>query len=84
MVTFVTIYADLNLQFKDWLASFTGHHWVTKSYLTVIVFVLFYILLSSVKRSPSSEDTKKALAVLQIITILGFISILGFYVYEFL
>ncbi len=83
-VTVVTIYSELYTQFKNWLASFTGHHWVTKSYMSLIVFALFYILLFSVKQSVSSQDTRKALVIMQVVTILGFISILGFYVYEFL
>ncbi|MEK9175001.1 MAG: hypothetical protein AAB795_00240 [Patescibacteria group bacterium] len=82
-VTVVTISAELSVSFKNWLAGFTGHHWVTKSYLSFIVFVLFYIIFSATKKSPSNRETQKALLVLQVFAILGFVTILGFYFYEF-
>ena len=83
VVTIVTIGAELSAEFKTLLAGFTGHHWVTKSVLSVIVFVLFYGIFLLMGKSVSSKETKTALLLLQIVTILGFFLILGFYVYHF-
>lgn len=84
VVVGLTMAADLYIPFKTWLAGFTGHHWVTKSWISVIVFVLFFIIFRLVKRSVNEIETRKALVLLQTISVLGFLAILGFYVYEFL
>lgn len=83
VVTAVTIGAELSASFKNWLVTLSGHHWVTKSYLSLIAFALFYALFFLTRKSVSERTAKKALAVLEIFTILGFAAILGFYLYEF-
>src|SRR3989344_3615499 len=82
-VAVITISAELSAPFKNWLAGFTGHHWITKSYVSLIIFVLFYIIFSATKKSPSDCETQKALFVLQIFAILCIVAIFGFYFYEF-
>src|SRR3989338_1873001 len=79
VVTFITISAELSVAFKNWLAGFTGHHWVTKSYLSLIVFIVFYLIFLVTKKTVSDRDTKRSLVVLQVFAILGFVAILGFY-----
>ena len=83
IVVGLTIGAELSASFKAWLATFTGHHWVTKSWISIIVFVLFFVILKFVKKSINESQIRTALAILQIFVILGFIAILGFYMYEF-
>ncbi|MFA5771102.1 MAG: hypothetical protein WC894_06465 [Patescibacteria group bacterium] len=80
----LTVSAELSASFKTWLTSFTGHHWVTKSWASIIAFVLFFILFRIIGNSVNETQTKKALNILQIFVILGFVAILGFYIYEFL
>jgi hypothetical protein len=81
-VVILTLVAELSVNFKNWLASFTGHHWVTKSWLSLIIFILFFGIFYSIK-SPSSEKIKKAVMTLGVIAILGSLIIFLFYVYEF-
>lgn len=83
IVTGVTVGAELFLPFKNWLAGISGHHWLTKSYMSLAVFVIFYALFFLEKRTVSEHETRKALVVLQTLAIFGFIAILGFFIYEF-
>jgi len=83
VVTAVTVGAELSAPFKAWLTGFTGHHWVTKSWLSLIVFILSYGIFRITNKSATDIETRKALFVLEITTIAGFFIILGFYVYEF-
>lgn len=82
-VTAITIGAELSVPFKNWLAAFTGHHWITKSWISVLVFALFFGIFRSAGKSANESRTRKALLVLEIFAVLGFLIILGFYVYEF-
>lgn len=83
VVIIMTIGTELSVPFKAWLASFTGHHWVTKSWVSLIIFGLMFALISLTHKSVDQNQTKKSLAVLEASAVLGFIIILGFYVYEF-
>ncbi|OGF74120.1 hypothetical protein A2W48_02190 [Candidatus Giovannonibacteria bacterium RIFCSPHIGHO2_12_44_12] len=82
-VVAMTIGAELSPEFKNTLAGFTGHHWVTKSWVTIILFVLLFYVFRLIGKSASDSQTKKALFALGVIAILGFLAILGFYTYEF-
>ena len=83
-VVAITIGAELSVPFKNWLAGFTGHHWVTKSWISLLVFILFFGIFKFRKTSADESRTKRALLALQVFAVLGFIAILGFYIYEFL
>ncbi len=84
LVTVVlTMATELSAGFKTWLASFTGHHWVSKSWASILVFVLFYIVFYSFKKDPASIKVARSLVVLEWALILGFVIILGFFGYEF-
>ncbi len=83
VVSAVTIASELSAPFKAWLAGFTGHHWVTKSWLSVIVFVLMFVILHFGTKNVDATKTKRALLLLEITAVLGFLVILGFYTYEF-
>ena len=83
VVVAITISAELSVPFKDWLKGFTGHHWVTKSWISILVFVLLFCIIRFTGKPVNESQTKKALVTLQIFSILGFLAIIGFYVYEF-
>ncbi|MDP2647850.1 MAG: hypothetical protein Q8P35_01220 [Candidatus Yanofskybacteria bacterium] len=84
MVVAMTIGAELSIPFKNWLTGFTGHHWVTKSWISLFVFVLCFCVLRVAQKSVNESQTSKALFALEAVTILGFLAILGFYAYEFI
>ncbi len=83
VVVMVTVAAELSAPFKNWLTGFTGHHWVTKSWLTVLVFVLSFGAIFFLKKNVSAAQTKKSLLFLQGALGAAFLIILTFYFYEF-
>ena len=80
VVTFLTIISELSSPFKSFLASLTGHHWVTKSVISVVLFFVLYFLLSKVE---DNLDVLKEATIVIIVTILGSLTIFGFYVWHF-
>ena len=40
-VVVITIWAELSAPLKDWLKSVSGHHWMTKSIFSVLVYIIF-------------------------------------------
>lgn len=82
-VVMMTIGAELSVSFKNWLAQLTGHHWVTKSWASLLIFILLFLIFRFTGTSVDMRQTEKKLFMLEVVAILGFIAILGFYVYEF-
>ncbi len=82
-VVVVTLASEFSVPFKNWLASFTGHHWVTKSWLSVIIFLVMFAVLYIGSKNVDATKTKRALMALEVTAVLGFLLILGFYTYEF-
>ena len=83
-VTVVTIWAELAPGFKSVLASLTGHHWITKSLMVVVLFPVVLGLVRGLSRGEiTDEQTAKSLWALIIITDIGFVVILGFFVWHY-
>ena len=83
-VTVVTIWAELVPGFKSVLASLTGHHWITKSLMVVVLFPVVLWLVRGLSRGEiTDERTAKSLWALIIITVIGFVVILGFFVWHY-
>tara|TARA_Y100000310_G_scaffold28141_1_gene26788 strand:- start:3189 stop:3488 length:300 start_codon:yes stop_codon:yes gene_type:complete len=80
-ITFMTIVGEINKPFKEFLASITGHHWLTKSVLSVVFFVIAYALLSKTKKE---LNTEKDISHTIIITILSFLAILFFFIWHYI
>ena len=84
-VTAVTIWAELAPNFKNFLAGITGHHWITKSLMVVILFPLVLGLVRLLCRGEISDSqTAKSLWALIIMVIVCFTAIIGFYVWHYL
>lgn len=79
----VTIWAELSESFKEFLKSLTGHHWLTKSYLIVVIFFLAFWLFSALVKNPNPAKVRFSLVLLELAIILGVLSLLGFYAYEY-
>lgn len=79
----VTLWAELSAPFKAWLTGFTGHHWVTKSWLSLIVFFAVFIVLRIIFKNVSASGARLALRVLLGFLFAGTLILLGFYIFEF-
>ncbi len=42
----ITIFSELDVGFKDALKVLTGHHWITKSVLSILFFIILYYYFS--------------------------------------
>ncbi|MEK7651756.1 MAG: hypothetical protein AAB351_00910 [Patescibacteria group bacterium] len=80
----ITLGAELSPSFKTWLAGFTGHHWVTKSWISILVFIVFFLFFKLTSKRVDASKTKRSICTLEASIVLGAIIILGFYIYEFL
>ncbi len=81
LIVFMTIYAELNTGFKDFLKNLFGHHWVAKGIITVIFFILSYFILKNF--ISDNKKVKEIVAWVIIATILGSLAIFIFFIYEF-
>jgi len=61
VITAITIYAEFSAPFKDSLKNWSGHHWTSKSLLTVIIYALVLGMVYSSARRPSGSLLRKSL-----------------------
>lgn len=80
----VTIAGELAPAFKNWLKGFTGHHWVTKSWLSIIIYVVAFGALRLIAKRPREAALRVALNTLTIVAVAGGIILTGFFYYEYI
>ena len=80
IITLATIISELSKPFKEFLASITGHHWVSKSILSLIFFVLVYYLGSKFCGDKSDFSAGKKVFIT---TIVSSLVIFLFYVWHY-
>lgn len=81
-ITAATVVAELNSPFKDFLKDNFMHHWIGKGVLAAIIWSLGGLL---VNLFPFPSDEKKTTFMIWLIslsTIVGFLIIFLFYLYE--
>lgn len=78
----ITIVAELNKPLKDFIAATFWHHWLGKSVILVGIMVILSLLPIRSKETTVKEDVG-FLTLLMGITVLGGLSILGFFTYEY-
>jgi hypothetical protein len=82
-VTFVvgiTIWAELSAPLKDWLKDFSGHHWVSKSILSVLIYIIATALFYKLVHDESSGSfLQRWLSRLLLAVILGTFILTAFY-----
>lgn len=78
-VTIITIVAELTPSFKDFLKSLSGHHWTTKSIMSVIFYIAVTTLLYLVFRNVDARKVATYIALATWTTVLGILALLLFY-----
>ena len=81
LITFMTIYGELNSAFKDFLKNLLGHHWISKGVIALAFFIIIYFALKNLVSK--KEDVRGYINWVIISSVLGSLIILLFYVYEF-
>ncbi|MEK7616361.1 MAG: hypothetical protein AAB420_04110 [Patescibacteria group bacterium] len=82
--TIITIWAELNAPLKAWLKSVTGHHWTTKSWFTIGIYVVLLLLIYVLKREPGDMQVKNSIKWLIVIAILGALALFLFFTGHYL
>ncbi|MDP3953644.1 MAG: hypothetical protein Q8P99_02390 [bacterium] len=79
LVVVITIWAEMFAPLKDWLADFSGHHWVSKSILSVLVYAVATVVLYATLRKPNPTSAPKIIRNLLVLTAIGVLAITAFY-----
>lgn len=82
-VVIITITSELYKPLKTALAAMTGHHWVTKSVLAVVLLKLTYLLLKRRTTASDKSDTSGIYAVIGS-AVAGGLIIFIFFIWHFL
>ena len=80
----ITILAEFSDPLKTVLKNISGHHWTTKSIFVAIIYLGVLTLIYSVCKNPSKSKVKGALSALILVSVLGSLSILSFFVWHYL
>lgn len=81
-ITAITIAADLYSPLKDWLKENFSHHWIGKGILAIAAFLLAGFLKFLFGKTTNEIKIAKNLAVLNWLSIIGSLAILGFFIFE--
>ena len=84
VIVVVTIWGELSPVFKSFLKSFTGHHWLTKSVLSLLVYfaglAVFYLLPKNI----GPHAVRRGLIFLILVALAGSLAIFLFFVWHYL
>ena len=75
----ITILGEVAHPLMKLLTALSGHHWVTKNFLSVIVFVVVLVLTS---RGPSEDTSPKVLIWIPVTGVLCALAMLAFFVID--
>jgi hypothetical protein len=78
-IVVITIWAELSAPLKNWLTNFSGHHWTSKSILSILLYGIITFVLYWSPHAYSHERLHRMLNYLILSTILGTIIISLFF-----
>ena len=77
LVVAMTIAIEQQESFKSLLTAFAGHHWVGKSIISALAFILLYLLM---RRSRESKNILTLMLVVCTSVIAGGLIVFGFFI----
>ena len=78
-VTALTIVAELNPSLKSWLANLSGHHWTSKSWLSLGLYLISFALCYIIEHRVDARKVGISLSLAICSAILGIIILLLFF-----
>ncbi len=78
-VTVLTIVAELNPAVKDWLKSLSGHHWTSKSILSIVLYIVAFGLCYALKHHIDARKVGISIKLAIWSAVLGIIVLLFFF-----
>ncbi|MBI3952807.1 MAG: hypothetical protein HY336_02525 [Candidatus Doudnabacteria bacterium] len=79
----ITIAAEFSAPFKNWLASVSGHHWVTKSIFCLIVYIFISYYIYSISKNISPAKTRASVERLTAGVIIAAVGLIAFYAWHY-
>ncbi|OGN01717.1 MAG: hypothetical protein A3I26_01645 [Candidatus Yanofskybacteria bacterium RIFCSPLOWO2_02_FULL_43_10] len=83
-VVVITVWAELSIPLKNWLKSFSGHHWTSKSIFSALLYAVATTIFYGSFRNPSEIIIRKLLVFLLVFMVLGILSITAFFTGHYL
>ena len=78
-VVVITVWAELSAPLKDWLKSFSGHHWTSKSIFSVLLYAVATVVLYLSPHKHDDDRLKKILGFVLVSTALGTVALALFF-----
>ena len=82
-IVVMTMVSEYSVGFKDFLTGMTGHHWVSKGVLSLVIFI-FVWLVSALGLKEDPQKTKFWSLMVTGIAVAGIIAIFAFYTNHYL
>ena len=83
-ITIITIGGELSVPLKNWLKNLTGHHWVSKGVIMLLIYVISLGIFYLIFKNLTTNSINKALKILNWLVVLGVLAILGFFTWHYL
>lgn len=81
LVVLMALFTELSAPFKTFLTQLAGHHWIAKSIISSVAFVLFYFLF---RKMNESDDVVRDVWYVVGSVVLGGLIIFSFYLWLFI
>ena len=78
-VVIITIWAELSAPLKNWLTNFSGHHWTSKSILSILIYIIATVLIYLLPQKKTQEHIKNAVVSILVYVVLGTIALALFF-----
>jgi hypothetical protein len=78
-ISIIVIWAEFSAPFKDWLKNLSGHHWVSKSIFSILLYLTATGLLYALPYKYSNDKIGKIISFLLVSTALGIAVIFLFF-----
>lgn len=82
-VVAITIAAELSSSLKSTLASLTGHHWITKSVATILVYAFFFPVFARGSAPVRADQAARSLYLLIVTAFAGAAILTGYFIWHF-
>lgn len=78
----ITIWAESAPGLKAWLKNLTGHHWTSKSYLTLLLYALVFGYVYYTVRNVNASKVSKALNHLMAFAVIGTVALVAYFIWH--
>ncbi len=81
-VTVITILGEVQAPVKDWLKRSFTHHWLGKTWLSIIIFVVLFLSFMRLPMQDEARQTNRAIRLAFWTGALGALALAAFYLSE--